>query len=77
MVVIWFVDQARALELDLKCAKGSTLRTNTSLSLRYRRDGSVYFHKQHPIWSALGEIMVTLLFIIIGLFLLGLAIVRP
>lgn len=52
------------------------MRTKTSVSLRHRRDGSVYFHKQHPIWSALGETVAMVLFIVIWLLLVGLAIVR-
>lgn|GEM_PF-2831495 len=52
------------------------MRTKTSFPLSYRSDGSVYFHKQHAIWSAIGQIVVLFLFIVIGLLLFGLAIVR-
>ena len=52
------------------------MRKEIFIPIRCRRDGSVYFHKKHPIWSALGETVAVALFIVIALVLLALAIVQ-
>jgi murein DD-endopeptidase MepM/ murein hydrolase activator NlpD len=52
------------------------VRTRSSFPVRYRRDGSVYFHQAHPIRSAFGEAVAMILFVVIGILILGLAIFR-
>jgi hypothetical protein len=66
-----------ALDLDVRCARiGRIVRKELFIPIRCRRDGSVYFHKKHPIWSALGETVTIALFIVIALVLLVLAILQ-
>jgi len=52
------------------------VRKKIFVPIRYRRDGSVYFHKTHPISSAVGETLAIALFIVTALLLLALAMVQ-
>jgi murein DD-endopeptidase MepM/ murein hydrolase activator NlpD len=53
------------------------LRKESFAPLRYRQDGSVYFQKHHPLWSAIGEVIAIVLFTLIALLVVALAIVQP
>lgn len=48
----------------------------TLVAIRQRADGSLYFHKKTPFWSALRESIAIVLFIVIALLLLELAILE-
>ena len=52
------------------------MRKEIFVPIRHRRDGSVCLQKKHEFWSELFETVVTTLFIVIALILLGLAIVQ-
>lgn len=46
------------------------MRKDIFVPIRHRRDGSVYFRKNHPIWSAFAETGAIVLFIVTTLLLL-------
>ena len=52
------------------------MRRGTFVAIRHRVDGSLYFYKKTPFWSALRESIAIVLFIVIALLLLELAIFR-
>ena len=52
------------------------MRRGTLVAIRHRADGSLYFHKKTPFWSALRESFAIVLFIVIALLLLELAIFK-
>lgn len=53
------------------------MRKQLFVSLRYRPDGSVHFHKDHSRWSVVGELFAVLLLTLLMLLLVAFAVLEP
>jgi hypothetical protein len=55
----------------------SSVRREIFAPLRYRRDGSVYFHRERHFWSAVDEAAIVLFLTLLILLLVGFALLWP